>query len=123
MRAIRWILGKVILLVDEATTPKSMQRSKQAQEQVDQQLAKLSIYEFNACPVCVKVRRELKRLNLNITQHDAKNDAEHKNTLITQGGKYQVPCLRIEKDDKSIEWLYESDEIISYLQDRFASYT
>ena len=123
MRAIRWILGKVILFVDAATAPSSMQRSQDAQDRVDQQLTKLSIYEFNACPFCVKVRRELKRLNLNITRHDAKNDATHKNTLVNEGGKYQVPCLRIENDDSSIEWLYESDEIISYLQDRFASHT
>jgi glutathione S-transferase len=39
--------------------------------------------------------------------------------LVNQGGKLQVPCLRIEKDGK-VEWLYESSSIINYLNDEFA---
>jgi len=30
-----------------------------------------------------------------------------------------VPCLRIEKPDNSVEWLYESSDIIVYLKSQF----
>ena len=36
-------------------------------------------------------------------------------TLVDQGGKFQVPCLRIEHEQQ-VTWLYESDEIIKYLR-------
>ncbi|HAI96784.1 MAG TPA: glutaredoxin, partial [Methylococcaceae bacterium] len=35
------------------------------------------------------------------------------------GGKLKVPCLRIEEDGK-VSWMYESSDIINYLEDRFA---
>jgi hypothetical protein len=38
-----------------------------------------------------------------------------------QGGRYQVSCLRIDKGDDNIEWLYESRNITRYLNQRFAS--
>jgi glutathione S-transferase len=31
----------------------------------------------------------------------------------------KVPCLRIEHEDGHSEWMYESDEIVAYLQRRF----
>jgi glutathione S-transferase len=30
-----------------------------------------------------------------------------------------VPCLRIEKPDNSVQWLYESSAIIAYLKHQF----
>jgi len=36
--------------------------------------------------------------------------------LTKEGGKYKVPCLRIENDTGDIKWLYESNSIISYLK-------
>jgi len=44
------------------------------------------------------------------------SDSLHQNALIQGGGKPQVPCLRIENEDGSIEWMYESDDIIRYLK-------
>ena len=35
--------------------------------------------------------------------------------LTTQGGRYQVPCLHIEKDRDQSSWMYESRDIIRYL--------
>jgi len=43
---------------------------------------------------------------------DAGNNAD----LIAGGGKGQVPCLRIEHENGSVEWMYESVDIIRYLQ-------
>ena len=38
------------------------------------------------------------------------------------GGKIQVPCLRIEKNDNEIEWLYESKDIIEHLDSLIKSW-
>lgn len=43
------------------------------------------------------------------------SDREHAQALMQGGGKTQVPCLAIEQVDGSVEWMYESDDIIRYL--------
>lgn len=43
----------------------------------------------------------------------------NKSELIAGGGKGQVPCLRVEKQNGSVEWMYESVDIIRYLSARF----
>jgi hypothetical protein len=39
----------------------------------------------------------------------------HKTTLIRQGTKLQVPCLRIDLNNETSYWLYESEDIIRFL--------
>ncbi len=121
MVVIRWILGRVILLIDAATSPKGVIRSSERQEAIEQETSLLSLYQFYACPFCVKVRRAIKRHSLNIPTRDAKADAEHRQELLTQGGKIKVPCLRIDDGHGQVQWLYESDKIIEYLENRFAA--
>lgn len=115
MKAIRWILGKIILAVDAITAPTPMARSVEAQQKLDEATAKLKLYQYHACPFCVKVRREIRRLNLKIELIDAKEPAAEKR-LMENGGKRQVPCLYIINPDNSTTWLYESDAIIIFLQ-------
>lgn len=121
MKAIRWILGKIILFVEALFAPKGIQRSAEAQSMVDRQTAWLALYQFKACPFCVKVRFTMKRWCLNIATRDAQNNPQYKKELIEQGGQYMVPCLRIEKEDGTAQWLYESAAIIRYLTERFAA--
>ena len=116
MKLVRWFLGRLILTVDFLTRPKSLVREEGAQDTIDALTENLSIYQFAACPFCVKVRRQLRKNSLNIELRDAKNNAEHKDELTREGGKYKVPCLRIESDTGDIKWLYESNNIISYLK-------
>lgn len=116
MKAIRWILGKIILGLDKLTAPAPMIRSVEEQKQLDEATAQLKLYQFHACPFCVKVRREIRRLNLKIELVDALKDKTAEERLINEGGKRQVPCLYIVNEDKSVTWLYESNAIIIYLQ-------
>lgn len=116
MKAIRWILGKIILGLDKLTAPAPMIRSVEKQKQLDEATAQLKLYQFHACPFCVKVRREIRRLNLKIELVDALNDKTAEERLINEGGKRQVPCLYIVNEDKSVTWLYESNAIMIYLQ-------
>ena len=119
MTVIRWILGQIILLLDVLTSPKYVVRTPAAQQAVDEVTASMSIYQFKTCPFCVKVRRQLKRHGLNIELRDAKGDADLKAELVREGGRHKVPCLRIEKADNSVQWLYESNDIIAYLKQQF----
>ena len=116
MKFVRWFLGRLILTIDFLTRPKPIVREKREQETIDALTANLSIYQFGACPFCVKVRSQLRKHSLNIELRDAKNSAAYKEELTKEGGKYKVPCLRIENDTGDIKWLYESNNIISYLK-------
>ena len=54
--------------------------------------------------------------NIHIEILDAANNETHKYDLLAYGGKQQVPCLRIPQQDSDDVWLYESDDIISFLK-------
>lgn len=119
MAVIRWILGRLILLVDALTSPRGIKRPREAQALLDRHTASLTLYQFKACPFCVKVRRYLRRHTLNIETRDAKADPQHRTALLEGGGKIKVPCLRIEDEQGRSQWLYESSEIIRYLEQRY----
>ncbi len=119
MFVIRWVLGRIILLLDWVFQPKRLHREPEAQAKVDQATARLSLYQYRACPFCVKVRRAMKRRALNIVTCDAKGSSIHAEHLVKGGGQLKVPCLRIQEGEKDT-WLYESNEIIRYLEERFS---
>lgn len=120
-RTIRVILGPVLLFSDWITSPRGITRDPEKQKQVDEETSKLALYQFRTCPFCIKARRKIKRLSLNIELLDAQKNPEHRHALLQGGGHIKVPCLRITEDDGRIRWMYESDEIIKYLEDRFAA--
>ena len=122
LKAIREGLGRLIVFIDWATRPKPMTRSAEEQQAVDQATRGMSLYQFYACPFCVRTRRAIHRLNLNIEVRDAQNDPEHRRSLTEEGGALQVPCLRIDEGGDST-WLYESAEIIGLLEKRFGRAT
>jgi glutaredoxin len=121
-KAVREGLGRLIVFIDWATRPKPLARSAEEQELVDQATRAMSLYQFYACPFCVRTRRAMHRLNLNIEVRDAQNDPKHREALSQEGGALQVPCLRIDEDEAST-WMYESADIIAYLEKRFGSAT
>lgn len=121
MRIIRLILGQIILFFNWAFTPKGVTRDPVAQATVDQQTASLALYQYEACPFCVKVRRAMKRLELNIPTHDIKRCDTSRDELLAGGGNLMVPCLRIDEGDDGIRWMYESKDIIKFLEDKFAT--
>lgn len=111
----RKAIGSIILLADRITSPSSLDRSLEEQIKIDEITKNLNLYEMQACPYCVKVRREIKRLSLNIKRMNVKENPDNKEKLIADGGKFQVPCLNIQ-DSNNETWLYESEDIINYLR-------
>lgn len=121
MVIVRWIVGRIILLLNFIFSPRGIKRSQEQQQLVDQQSIGLKLYQFAACPFCVKVRRQMKRLSLPIELRDAKTDQQHKADLTKLGGKHKVPCLRIESANGEVQWMYESSNINRYLAQQFGS--
>jgi glutaredoxin len=115
VKMIREGLGRVIVFFDFLTRPKQVKRSEEDQQKTDEKTKNLSLYQFYACPFCVKVRRAIRRLNVNIVLKDAQNDEQARNEFAEGGGKVKVPCLRIEENG-SVRWLYESKVIIDYIE-------
>jgi glutaredoxin len=120
VKALRVGLGQLIIFIDFITRPGKKKRSAEAQAQVDQAARSLTLYQFHACPFCVKTRRALHRLNVPVALRDAKNNEQDRQTLLEQGGRIKVPCLRIEENGETT-WMYESKVIIDYLDKRFSA--
>ncbi len=119
-KALRAAIGPLVLLSERLTTPKGIVRPPPEQEAVDLECRRLALYQFGTCPFCVKVRKEMRRLSLDIELRDAGNDARHRQDMLDGGGQLQVPCLRIAGEDGSSRWMYESADIVGYLRQRFA---
>ncbi|WP_189445149.1 glutaredoxin family protein [Salinicola rhizosphaerae] len=98
-----------------------IERSPEDQAAVDHACKKLSLYQFQSCPFCMRVRMQIERLALPIELRDTQREPKHRQDLMAGGGRTMVPCLRIEKDDGTAEWMYESADINRYLERRFGS--
>ncbi|HED17221.1 MAG TPA: glutaredoxin [Gammaproteobacteria bacterium] len=118
VKATREGLGRLIIFIDFITRPAKMKRSDAEQQTVNEALSLMSVYQFYACPFCVKTRRALHRLNLTIALRDASKGSPYRDELQNGGGQIKVPCLRIDEGEKT-RWLYESNDIIAYLENRF----
>lgn len=118
-RGLRLVLAPVMLIAEKLSTPKSVERTPEEQANVDLACQKLALYQFRTCPFCIKVRKEMARLGLNIERRDAQLDPAHKQALLEGGGKVKVPCLKITHDDGREEWMYESDTINTWLRQQF----
>ena len=120
MKLIRLVLGKIILFFDAAFVPESEKRSPEAQAKVDAEAKSLVLYQLNACPFCVKVRRGMKRLGVTIELKDIGTDAKAHAELMAGGKLDQAPCLRITDSSGAVSWLYESSDILAHLEKRFS---
>ncbi|MEK9658265.1 MAG: glutaredoxin domain-containing protein [bacterium] len=121
IRVIRYLLGQLIVGIDALMPVQKIKRSDIEQEKANQQAKNMQLYQFHLCPFCVRVRREIRRLNINIELKDAKKSPKDRDALLSGGGKIKVPCLRIEDSKNTTTWMYESKEINAYLKKVFQS--
>jgi len=87
------------------------------QQRLDLVTRKMALYQYKTCPFCIKTRRAIKRLSLTIEIRDAQREEENRQQLLEGGGQIKVPCLKAMDENGTPIWLYESNDIISYLQD------
>ncbi|MDX8411721.1 MAG: glutathione S-transferase N-terminal domain-containing protein [Mariprofundaceae bacterium] len=119
LKIVREGAGRLMVLISFLTMPRKIKRSSDAQLEVNRKVASMSVYQFFTCPFCIKTRRAIHRLNIPIEYRDAQvRGGEHRNTLEREGGQIKVPCLRID-DDETTTWMYESKDIIAYLNQQF----
>jgi len=84
----------------------------------------LSLYYYDGCPFCQMTLKALEQLKQSAESDDALNvelrhirrQPQYRTELIKQGGKPQVPCLRIDNANGKTQWLYESRDIISFMR-------
>jgi len=113
----RW-LNRLHDAVHPARSATKVSRPADAQAEVGDAAQHLVLYHFPTCPYCLRVRRAIDRLDLPIRLRDINRDPEARRELIAGGGRPTVPCLRIDGDGTST-WMYESNDIVRYLEDRF----
>jgi len=118
IKGVREGLGRLIILIDFIFSPKKQQRTESNQEKINEEVKSIKLYEFYACPFCIKTRRVIKRLNLPIETRNAQS-GQYRAELLAGGGEVKVPCLKIESDE-GVQWMYESGDIIQYLEKRFS---
>ncbi len=120
-RTLRLVLGPFLLLGNWLTRPKGIVRPEAEQQAIDARTRQLALYHFPTCPFCIKSRRVMRRLSLNIALRDARNNPHDRDALIAGGGKAQVPCLQMTDANGQQSWLYESDAINAYLNHEFGA--
>jgi len=119
LKIFREGVGGLMAFVSWLTSPRKIKRSPEEQQRVDAIAKNMSMYQYFACPFCIKTRRTVHRLNIPVEYRDAQiRGGEHRNTLEKEGGQTKVPCLRIDERDKTT-WLYESNDIVAYLNKTF----
>jgi glutaredoxin 2 len=74
-----------------------------------------SLYYYDSCPFCARVLRSLQGLKVNVELRNVFSDASYRNELQKATRRTTVPCLRID-NGKDTEWMFESMDIIRYLQ-------
>lgn len=111
-------LQRAFDIVHPARSARKIQRSAEQQRAADKAARKFTLYHFRTCPYCLTSRRAIDRLNINIALRDIRLDDSAYDELIAGGGRQTVPCLRIDEGEQ-YTWLYESGDIIRYLQRRF----
>ena len=119
LRLLREGSGRILILIDWLFKPSVVKRNDEEQAKVDQETKILKLYQFYACPFCVKTRRAIKRLNLKVETRDAQTAGKFRKELEISGGKIKVPCLKLEGTGEAT-WIYESNDIIKYLDERFS---
>nr|BBJ04647.1 glutaredoxin [Marinobacter nauticus] len=118
-RLLRLVLTPFMLLSEKLSTPKAISRSPEQQAEIDKATENLALYQFRACPFCIKVRKEMARLGLNIELRDAQHDPANREDLLNGGGAVKVPCLLITDEQGETQWMYESGDINAWLNRQF----
>ncbi|MEE9357511.1 glutathione S-transferase N-terminal domain-containing protein [Candidatus Vondammii sp. HM_W22] len=99
------------------------QRPVEEQKRVGEESSQLAIYCFKSCPYCYKADRTIAQLKLKVESRDIHAPEAHSLELFQDGDKRQVSSLRIPTGDSKVKWLYESNDIVSYLKLRFRTIT
>ena len=80
--------------------------------------AALTLYHFDSCPYCLRVRRALADLEVEVELKNVHTDPSAQEELFRAIGRGTVPVLRIHDEDR---WLPESGDIVTFLYANFGN--
>ena len=75
----------------------------------------ITLYQFQSCPFCMKVRDKLDDLDLEYETIEVSYAKEDRTTIKELSGQIKVPVL--EDSDGSV--VYDSSDIIDYLEEKY----
>ena len=119
LKVLRNAMGLPIVFFDWLTRPTPIRRSTEDQQTAQAALNGHALYQLYACPFCVKTRRAVHTLGVDLEARNINKHPHFRAELEQGGGRVKVPCLRIEREG-DVQWMYESKDIISYLESRVA---
>ena len=114
MLIIRRSLGYASRLIEDFNVRfvvKTVQRSQQAQKNIDKKTAKFVLYELKNCPDCSKLRLKLHQAQIKIERKNAEKYECYRNEVLRGGGIPEFPCLAIKLENGKKRWVYGSKEI------------
>lgn len=83
---------------------------------------RLTLYEFEACPFCRKVREALSMLDLEALIQPTPHGGERfRPEAIARGGKRQFPLLVDPNEPDGAQLIYESSAIVAHLYARYGA--
>ncbi len=78
---------------------------------------KFVLYQDPYCPFCRRVTDYLESNNLDVPIRDITRDGGAYRDLVKGGGRGTVPCLQITSENGDAKWMYESLDIIAFLEE------
>ncbi len=76
----------------------------------------LELYQKESCPYCAKVRKKMEELDLDYICRSSVKGSPKRDILQKLGGQQMVPFLVDTKDPANPVMMYESADIIAYLE-------
>lgn len=81
----------------------------------------VKLYTYQACPYCEKVRQAFAEMGFDYEEVDAERGTPGSKALVELGGRQQVPFLVVEEGGEIVHQMYESNDIIDYAKQHFAT--
>jgi len=79
------------------------------------------LFQQTTCPFCGMVSRFLDAKGIDVPRRDTMRDPDANAELVAGGGRPTVPCLKITSENGDVRWMYESMDIMRYLDEKFAA--
>lgn len=81
-------------------------------------MADITFYELPGCPFCAKVRTKLEALELEYDTIEVPRSHGDRTEVEEVSGQTGVPVIN--DDSQGITGMYESDDIVEYLEETYA---
>ncbi len=78
----------------------------------------LTLYHFDTCPYCLRVRRAIDDLGLDVELANVNTDPRARGALLEATGRTTVPVLHLHQDGT---WMPESGDIVRFLYAEFGN--